>query len=101
MRAPHEPEMKSRDVGIANECLWVALEDLRHQIGNHAYGAVATCAANNGLDPRVEPHTHEVLGATFVFGPRETAKRRDLRIEQHRVACALQRFDAAREPAHA
>ena len=93
--------MQRGDVRVTNERLGIALEDLRLEVRNHAYRTVPTGPADDCLHSRIQPHAHEVLGAPFIFGPREATQRRDLRIEKNGVARALQRFDAARQPADA
>src|SRR5688500_4884992 len=70
-------------------------------MGEHAHGTIATGAANHRLHARIEPHTHEVLGASLIFATLEASHVSELRIEQHRVSRALQRFDTAHEPAFA
>ena len=99
--ASHEPEMERGNIGVADKCLGIALEDLGLQVGNHAHGAIASGATNDGLHMRIQPDAHEVLGAAFVLGAREATERGDFRIEENGVTGALECFDSARQPTNA
>ena len=94
-RAAHEPEVERRDVRVADERLRVAAKDLGLEVRDHARGAVAAGAADHRLHARVEPHSHEVLGATLVLHALEAAHGADLAVENHAVARALERLHAA------
>jgi len=91
--------MQGRDVRVPDECFRIALEDLRLEERDHAHRAVTSGAADDRLHAGIQPDPHEILGATFVLGAREATQRRDLRIEKNRVPRALERLDAARQPA--
>ena len=46
----------------------------------------------------VEPHPHEVRGASLVLATRESPEAVDLFVEDHRIAGTLERLDAAGQP---
>ena len=101
VRTTHEPEVQRGDIRVADEWLWVTLEDLGLEVGNHAHSAISPSAADDRFDAGIQPYPHEVLGATFVFGARETTQRRDLRIEENGISGTLERFHTAGQPANA
>ena len=70
-------------------------------MGEHADGTVSAGAADDRLHARVEPHAHEILGASLVLAALKSSDLSDFGIEQHGVSRALERFHAALEPSFA
>jgi hypothetical protein len=93
----HQPEVERGDIRVPNEDLWIIREDLGLEIGQHANGAIPARSADHCLDPRVEPHAHEIRRAALVLESLKTAELCDVRIENHFVAGALESFDSAHE----
>src|SRR6476620_4318824 len=90
--------MECRDVGVADERLGVSSKHFRLQMRVHPRGAVPAGAADHGLYARVEPHSHEVLGAPLVLHSLEASHRADLAVEDNTIASALERFHAPGKP---
>src|SRR5678815_2718807 len=89
--------MKRSDIGVADKNLWIAAEYLRLEIWNHSRCAIAACSTDHGFDARIEPHAHEVCGASFVLPASESPHLHDVGIEYHFIAGALECFHSARE----
>src|SRR6478735_6539196 len=89
--------MEGGDVRIADKNLWIVPEDFRLEIRKHSYGTVPTCATDHCLDPRIEPHSHEVRGATFIFLALKSSELRNVGIEDHFVSSALECFHSPHE----
>jgi hypothetical protein len=99
--ATHQPQMQSGDVGVADERLGVSPKDFRIEMRKHAHRSVSTRSPDDGLHTRVEPHPHEVFGASLVFTSLKASQFADLGVEEHGEPRALERFHAAHEPAFA
>ena len=90
--------MQRRDVGVSDEGLRVAAEDIGIEMRKQSHCAVAAGAGDNGLHIGVDPHAHETVRAAFVFGASETRQPLDLRVEQDVESGALERPHPALEP---
>src|SRR6266576_3359378 len=98
VRLADEPEMQRRDIGVADERLWIQPEDSGLEIRQHAHGAVTSGPADDRADPRIEPHAHQTFGAALIFGAAEPAQLLDFGIEDDTETGALERLHAAHEP---
>src|SRR5215472_8964241 len=96
--APDQPEVQGRDVGVAHERLRVETEDLRLEMREHANCPISTSASHDNLDPRVEPHAHEVFSAPLILLALEAPQGAKVRVKNDTVAQPFERLDAAREP---
>jgi hypothetical protein len=99
IRPSHQPQVERGDIRVADKRLRVPAEDLRFEVRDHADSPVAARAADHGLDPRIEPHSHEVLGPALVLVALEAAHRGDFGVEDHPIAGPFQGADSPAEPA--
>ena len=93
--------MERSDIRVTDEGLRVAAEYLWLEMWNHSGRTIATGAADHCLHARVEPDSHEVLGATFVFRALESTHRGDLAVEHDAVPSSFERANATVQPAFA
>src|SRR6187200_2807861 len=93
----HQPQVKGSYVRVTDEDLWISDENFRLEVRNHPDRAVAAGSSDNCLDPRVEPHSHEVCGASLVLLSRELPHFEDVWVKDHLVSGPFQRFHAAHE----
>src|ERR1700694_1850106 len=93
--------MQSRDVGIADECFWVAAKEIGVQVGKNPHRAITTGAAYHGLDLGISPDGHQIFSPLFILVLLEAAEPLDLGLEDHPVSGLFPRLDTAAEAAAA
>ena len=73
-------------------------EDIGIEMWQQTHGAIPAGTGDDGLHLGLDPHAHETLCASLVFGAREAREAFDLRIEQNGEARALEGAHAALQP---
>src|ERR1700694_542000 len=91
--------MQSRDVGIADECFWVAAKEIGVQVGKNTHRAITTGAAYHVPDLGISPDDHQIFIPLFILVLLEAAETLDLGLEDHLVSGLFHRLDTAAEPA--
>src|SRR6185503_19945112 len=98
MRLSHQPAVQRRDVGIADECFWIAAKHARIEIGNDSHGTLSTGRGDYCLDVGIAPHLHQTFRAVLVLALMKTALSFHLGFENDVVAGFFHRLRSAKEP---
>src|SRR6185503_8654590 len=98
MRLSHQPEVQRRDVGIADECFWIAAKHARIEIGNDSHGTISTGRGDYCLDVGIAPHLHQTFRALLVLALMKAALSFDLCFENDVVPGLFHCLRSAKEP---
>ena len=93
----HEPQVQRCDIRVSDKDFRIVAKDLRLEIGKHSHRAVSAGAPDDRLDPRVEPHAHEIGCAALILVALKSSELRNVGIEDDLVTGALERLHSAHQ----